>query len=213
MFSHRQRHKGGRSLGSGTAKRVKRVLALDEELRQKITELMDETVRAFGPQSWNEAIDGLIRLAEWFLQNVDSLRVDSIMKLLEDVPMEGDDAEQRQARVEFLREVFQQVPSLTRSLAIELAGRAKQNLPPSPGGRPRIATPERAQAVCGFIGRLFGQGVPLQAAKQRAAQRFALSQRTVDRIWAQRGKQAAPVLDLRAIALSVLTPEVPEGGH
>ena len=180
---------------------------MDEELRQKITELMDETVRAFGPQSWNEAIDGLIRLAEWFLQNADSLRVDSIMRLLEDVPMERDDAEQRQARVEFLREVFQQIPSLTRSLAIELAGRAKQNLPPSPGGRPRIATPEQAQAVCGFIGRLFSQGVTLQTAKQRAAQRFALSQRTVDRIWAQRGKLAAPVIDLHKLALSILTSE------
>jgi hypothetical protein len=62
------------------------------------------------------------------------------------------------------------------------------NLPSPLKGRPRISQ-KTAYEVCTFISDLYGRnGVPILHAKQRAARRFGLSPRSIDRLWTDRAR-------------------------
>ena len=65
---------------------------------------------------------------------------------------------------------------------------AAKKLPPSPGGRPKELQPEDCREICGEIGRLFGQGVPVREAQKRMAQRYNKSLRTIQRAWQERAR-------------------------
>ena len=57
--------------------------------------------------------------------------------------------------------------------------------PPTPG-RPKSLEQTQKSEVCEFVGKLFSQGTQLGLCKKRAAQKFGVSTRTVERIWADR---------------------------
>lgn len=76
------------------------------------------------------------------------------------------------------------VPYLLRNYLQDAA----KSLPPSPGGRPRELTPEQSKEICLQIGQLYGLGVDLPDAQKRMAQRYNVSQRTIQRAWQQRAK-------------------------
>jgi hypothetical protein len=71
---------------------------------------------------------------------------------------------------------------------------AAQRLPPPPGGRPRELTLQECKQICAEIGWLYGQGVELQDAQKRMAQRYNKGLRTIQRTWQQRVKWKSDAL-------------------
>ena len=61
-----------------------------------------------------------------------------------------------------------------------------KELPADPGGHPRVFTPHEKAEVCSEIGVLLDQGVILQDAQTRLAQRKGVSVRTIQRVWQNR---------------------------
>ena len=81
---------------------------------------------------------------------------------------------------------MQNLPAIVRKLMEMFAQRAAEVLPAPPGGRLPALTPEQQRNACDYVGRLYAQGVALKIAKQRAAQRHAVSPRRIERAWAGR---------------------------
>lgn len=69
---------------------------------------------------------------------------------------------------------------------------AAEKLPPDPGGRPEIITPQEAREICAYVGSLIGKGVKVPVALQRAADRWRKPEmtksplHTVRRAWYER---------------------------
>ncbi len=76
------------------------------------------------------------------------------------------------------------IPFQLRKATIEAA----KTLPHSPGGRPRVLTPQDGKEICAQIGALIGQGVKLSDAVKRMAQRHDVGEITIRRTWQKRGK-------------------------
>jgi hypothetical protein len=77
-------------------------------------------------------------------------------------------------------------PHLLRLGLTAAAETAKKKLPQVPGGRSRALSREEENQVCRLIGELLIYGTSLKDAIFRASQRFDVSRRTIERVWAQR---------------------------
>lgn len=90
----------------------------------------------------------------------------------------------------------EQLPVLMNVALQALSEMVAKDLPVPPKGRPKSLTIAKERQVCEYIGKLFSSGTPLKIAKQRTARKFGVSCTTVERIWADRKKNARkPSLD------------------
>jgi len=96
--------------------------------------------------------------------------------------------------------LFAALPQLLTTYLNETTRRIAENLPPAPAGRPKRVTPEIKREIVGHIGTLFTKGVQLSDAQGRAALRFGVSRRTVQRVWRERHTFAAqPFLSIHDV--------------
>jgi hypothetical protein len=77
-------------------------------------------------------------------------------------------------------------PQLLRLGLTAAAETGKKRLPQVPGGRSRALSREEENQVCRLIGELLIYGTSLKDAISRASQRFDVSRRTIERVWAHR---------------------------
>ncbi|MBS1800476.1 MAG: hypothetical protein JSS95_11700 [Acidobacteria bacterium] len=86
--------------------------------------------------------------------------------------------------------VLQYAPFLLNRLVRKIAKDATKGLPGSPSGPKPVVDDSQKQAICHYIGGLYAAGVSLTDAQKRAAMRWGISLRSVQRIWAERGGEA-----------------------
>lgn len=76
-----------------------------------------------------------------------------------------------------------------------LEGSAK-SLESNPRG-PKLAVPSgQREDICAFIGALYARGVSLKEAQNRAANRWDTSQRSIERVWSERGSSIGAQLSI-----------------
>src|SRR5215469_8572667 len=74
-----------------------------------------------------------------------------------------------------------------RTVLDKMTKSVKQNLPRKPGtGRPSDLTLSQKKEACKRVGLLMSQGVEVQDALSRVAQRFGVGRRTIQRAWQKR---------------------------
>jgi len=78
------------------------------------------------------------------------------------------------------------LPQLLRWGLKKMADDAARTLPAMPAGRPASMTANQREEALDYICKLLRQGVSLDIAKQRAADRYGCSLRTIERYWAAR---------------------------
>jgi hypothetical protein len=83
------------------------------------------------------------------------------------------------------------LPYQVRKAVVEVG----KKLPHSPGGRPRVLTPQDGREICAQIGALLGQGVSLSDAVRQMAAKHNVGEITVRRVWQKRG-QPMPEVEL-----------------
>jgi hypothetical protein len=87
--------------------------------------------------------------------------------------------------------VIRLLPYQLRKATLELG----KKLPHSPGGRPRVLTPQDGREICAQIGALLGQGVSLSDAVRQMAAKHSVGEITIRRVWQKRG-QGLPEVEL-----------------
>lgn len=89
-----------------------------------------------------------------------------------------------------LESVLQYAPFLLNRLVRKIATDAAKGLPGSPSGPKPVVDDSQKQAICQYIGDLYAAGVSLTNAQKRAAMRWNMSLRSIQRIWAERGSES-----------------------
>lgn len=82
----------------------------------------------------------------------------------------------------------------------ELSTRATKQLPELPRGRRPAISSDDAPRICEFIGLMLAKG----EAKLRAANKFGVSQATIQRIWSARQRPKLSPADLQKLVEQVL---------
>jgi hypothetical protein len=93
-----------------------------------------------------------------------------------------------------IRGMTENFPAVAVALLEEALPVMRKEFPVINAGRPKSLTTEQQKGVCEYIGRLYGDGVSIKTAKQRAAQRFGVSRSTVERTWAERKRGHKPTV-------------------
>jgi hypothetical protein len=99
-----------------------------------------------------------------------------------------------------IRSATENLPALAVALFEEALPLMRKEFTVINAGRPKSLTSEQQRAVCEYVGQLYGDGLEIKVAKQRAAQKFDVSVSTINRTWAERKKGHKPsikeVLDI-----------------
>jgi hypothetical protein len=82
--------------------------------------------------------------------------------------------------------LLQGLPSIMRELFTNQVPRLAESLPPPRTGRKHVLTLEQRILIRDYISELHRMGTPLQTSKKRAAQRFGVGVRSVERAWSKR---------------------------
>lgn len=158
---------------------------MNAQLCDRILDAADEVFRAAGAADFETGIQTVCTMFERLLQVAERLKsreaVRTMLTELPDVPRDQE---------ELVVSAVRMVPAFLRAEVIPNVNTALKDLPRLPGGRRPSLTPEASVQLCSFIAELYGKGVRLKACKQRAAQRFGIGLRTVERVWSQRGCHA-----------------------
>jgi hypothetical protein len=85
------------------------------------------------------------------------------------------------------------LPGVVRHLLIRLARMAASSFSPLPSGRPVVIPPRLGPEILDFIATLNRKGCSLTIAKDRAAKKYDVSRRTIDRLWSDRASYAGDV--------------------
>jgi hypothetical protein len=88
--------------------------------------------------------------------------------------------------------VIRFVPFLLNRFVKKVAKDAVKGLPENPSGPKPLIEGTQKPIICAFIGGLYAKGVSLHDAQKRAAMKWNISLRSVERIWAQRGGPHGP---------------------
>ena len=160
---------------------------VEEKMRERMIVAFEKTVRMAGAPSFEkgmcQAKEKLGIASSWVLfvnnfiqpiQTVEDLReaLESRMFL----------PEREQAQLLF---ALEKLPQIVREGSLMASKRLAATFPPQ-GGRKRAFTVRESQAVLDYVSQLNRDGASMPAAKDRAAQNFHCSRRTIDRLWKQR---------------------------
>jgi len=87
-------------------------------------------------------------------------------------------------------------PYLIGRLIVWMAEGSAKRLECNPKG-PKLAVPSgQREDICAFIGALYARGVSLKDAQNRAADRWDTSQRSIERVWSERGSSVGAQLSI-----------------
>lgn len=156
---------------------------MDERRREEFVTAVEQTAVRFGARSYEGGLDQVIVLCSRLLNFMESIRTKDALRNVLASADEPTKSEERMILF-FIRHSPQFV-KIVCSLAFAKFVAA---LPPFAPGRPRAFNPEQRDKLVDFIYALHRQKVPFAVAKQRAAQRFGCSVRTVERLLAVRGE-------------------------
>ncbi len=160
---------------------------MEETMRERMIVAFEKAVRLAGAPSFEEGIrqaktllgiaSNWVAFANKFLQPIRTLEdmretLDARMSL----------PEKEQALLLF---ALEKLPQIVREGSLMAAKRLAATFPPQ-GGRKRTFTVRESQQVLDFISERNRRGASMPAAKDRAAQNFHCSRRTIDRLWAHR---------------------------
>lgn len=164
------------------------------ELRDRLLALADEKLKLAGFGSVEEFFERGYQAIDKLGKAFENLRTrDGLVAILNkiDVPKEDEP---------FVIATFRYFPYLLRELLGYISEVELKRLPGSPTGRKPSLNSEQATNVCAYVASLYGKGVELRVAKQRAAQRYAISIRTVERAWHNRRAKTDDIDLYEAIA-------------
>ena len=120
-------------------------------------------------------------------RKVESVRTrEQIAALLDEEP------EPSTASILMFESVVKFFPFLLNRFVKKVAKEATRGLPENPSGPKRVTDDSQNIAICEFIGRLYAKGVSVHDAQRRAAAKWSISFRSVERIWALRRHPQGP---------------------
>jgi hypothetical protein len=104
------------------------------------------------------------------------------------------DAEPEPSAEEILmfESVIRFAPFLLNRFVKKVAKESIKRLPENPSGPKPVIEGNQKPAICAFIGALYAKGVSIRDAQKRAAMKWNISLRSVERIWAKRTASDGP---------------------
>lgn len=151
------------------------------EQRDRVIAAGDESARQMGVGSLDQAIDLVYQIGERLKPFMEQMRTRekliATLDQMEDIPPEEEP---------LALALFANFPKL---LGVELRQQLPEALKSLPGldkGRKRSLTNREQAQLCDFVSDLYNRGVTMRDCKKRAAQRFNVGVRTVERTWSNR---------------------------
>jgi len=165
---------------------------LDEKTREKLVASFEEAIRAVGAPSYEEGFETLARLIRFAGEGIETIGTrDKLRETLDRLPPLS-------IRDRFIcMFIAGHLPQLLRWGLRKMADDAARTLPAMPAGRPTSMTANQREEALDYICKLLRQGVALEIAKQRTADKYGCSLRTIERYWAAREESAeeSPTMD------------------
>ncbi|MGO9340175.1 MAG: hypothetical protein ACLPY1_21980 [Terracidiphilus sp.] len=154
---------------------------MDQEIREKMVLAVENAVLVAGAKDYETGMVQASKLVASVLNGVASIQTkDGLRTTLDSCSA----ISKREEKLVLLGlKMLPQVLRIGLKMAAQLAA---STLPQPPGGRPRASNAAQTHAVQSYILELIGKGCSAKAAKDRAAQKFGLSQRTIHRLWSSR---------------------------
>lgn len=87
-------------------------------------------------------------------------------------------------------------PFLLNRLVKRVAKDAMKGLQENPSGPKPVISENEKPIICAFIQDLYGKRISVQVAQKRAAAKWGIGVRTVERIWAERGTFNEPKMSI-----------------
>jgi hypothetical protein len=154
------------------------------ELRDEVLAGMDAVMQVFGEKDLESAMEKTFCVLDRLHQRMSQVRTREQFAAMLDA------AEVSPEEEPFIRSSLRILPGYLITQVKKLVRSGLKDLPSLPAGRKAALTPEQQADVCSFIGALFARGVSLRVCKQRAAQQFGVSVRTIERAWQHRAELA-----------------------
>lgn len=154
---------------------------MDEELREKLIAGIEKSMLAVGGGKYSDGMQTARRMLGWMYENVLRLQTtDDLRKFLD----ECEPVSKREAIL--VAFVINHIPHIIRLGLKFAAQKAISALPAPPGGRPQAIAKGKIGEVLDCVAQLHRRGCTFDVAIKRTAQKFAVSTRTVQRLWARR---------------------------
>ena len=169
---------------------------MDEQLIEQFAEALERLAVQFGAENYEAGLERAVRTVSRALELLESIRTkDELRKKLRTVDLESCETQKIVMYSAF------QLPAMVKMSVETLAERFTSGLPRVPTGRNHKASRAERTAIIQYALKLYGQQkISLSTAKRRAAQKFGVSVRTVERYFAKREMEEpsiASVSDVR----------------
>lgn len=161
---------------------------MEDKMRERMIVAFDQAVRIAGASSFEEGMGqarmltglviGWVHFVNNFIQPIQTV-VDLRETLVSRMSL-------TESEETLLLLALENLPQIVREGFTMVAEKAKSTLPPPHGGRRPAFTAEESQKVLDYVSHLNRMGAEMPIAKDRAAQRFGCSRRTIDRMWTHR---------------------------
>lgn len=167
---------------------------MDEEVREKMISAIEKAAREAGAQDYEEGLKSVIKFTEFLNTNARSIQTTEGLRKVLDSCEPLSKSEEKLAL--FAMEHLSSILRICFKLA---AKKAAATLPPPPSGRPPAFCARESEEVLDYISALHRKGSLLDAAKERASQKFGRSRRTIERLWSNRGSIAEDKPTIEAV--------------
>lgn len=168
------------------------------EFEAQVSKAIDEAVVFIGENNYTDGMGKFCAMLEQFLAELSQIRTkEEFLALLNQA---GEIPPQTQM---YFLALLQGIPQILQFIVSKELPKLAEELPPLPTGRKQALTLEQRTQVCDYVAHLHRQGTPIQISKQRAAQKYGVRLRSVERAWAKRAEACSerpkiPVEDLVA---------------
>lgn len=150
------------------------------EARNRVLAACDELAKSAGASSFEEMVDKACVVLESLASFMGEIRTrDQAIAALDKMDATG-------AEEKLLLAGIRMVPMLARFGTKKVTKDVESNFGSFPTGRKPVLKGEQAMAAIEYIADLHKRGTELGTAIQRAAQRFGVGFRTVERVWNNR---------------------------
>jgi hypothetical protein len=150
------------------------------KLREEIVARLEESIILAGAEDYDKGMQQFARMLEFVNRNFDPIRSkEQLRAVLDEIP----DVSFLQARL-FLG-TAKYIPQIIRFSLKHLATASEDDLPPVPTGRPGLKLQEKTRIV-DFVGNQHKSITSLDRCIKKAAERFRVSEATVQRAWDDR---------------------------
>lgn len=156
---------------------------VNDQTKQRFIAGLDALMKTAGANSFQEALAIVKGMLLSLASKMDSLGDEKAFEdKLSEIELSAEDERMVLA-------VAENLPGVVNFISAVFYQDISKEFPSQNSGRPKSLPLGQEPEVREFIGRLFLQGTPLSLSKKRAAQKFGISLRTVERVWADRKKK------------------------